>query len=389
MAATHLSLQESSSLSSRIDGHCDQRFASVREVFADNFARGEEVGASCCVVLGSVKVVDLWGGVTAPGASAPWERDTIVNMMSVAKGVSALVVHIAADRGLLDLDSPVARYWPEFTGGGKEAVLVAHVLDHTAGLEVLDDPLWPGAAYDWNAMTGALERQAVRSLPGTTPGYHTVTMSFLIGELIRRVTGKSYGRVLQDWVCGPLGLDYHVGLSLPHHARCARFVKWAGYNQSGHGSDGPPPLLVQAWAQFDPERDDDWNSEQFRLAEIPGVNGHGNARSIATLYGVLSQGGGQLVSADALRRATALRWFALEPVLTHHYRMGLGFTLNSPDAYMGPSQAAFGHVGAGGSTGYADPEAGYGFAYAMNLMRTNRDNGPRARRLIEALHSCL
>lgn len=374
-----------------VHGRCDPAFERAREAFADNFERGEEVGASCSVVLGGRTIVDLWGGHLSPDRSMAWGETTIVNMMSVAKGVAALVVHMAADRGLLDLDAPVARYWPEFVSGGKEAVLVAHVLDHTAGLEVLDETLWPGAAYDWNAMTGALERQAVRSDPGSAPAYHTVTMSFLVGELIRRVTGKSYGRVLRDWICGPLGLDYHVGLSRPHHARCARFVKWAGYNQAGVGgaADGPPDLLVRAWAQFDPARDDDWNSEEFRLAEIPGVNGHGNARAIAALYGVLAGGGAPLVSSEALRRATALRWFALEPVLTHHYRMGLGFTLNSPDAYMGPNETAFGHVGAGGSTGFADPTAGYGFAYAMNLMRPNRDNGPRARRIVDALHSCL
>jgi len=373
----------------RVEGQCDAAFDAVRVAFTDNFERGEEVGASCCIVLDGRTVVDLWGGHTTLDRGAAWSRDSIVNMMSVAKGVAALVIHMAVDRGMLDLDAPMQRYWPEFRGGGKEAVRVAHVLDHTAGLEVLDEALWPGAAYDWNAMIGALERQPVRSIPGKSPAYHTVTLSYLVGELVRRVTGKTYGRVLQEWVCGPLGLDYHVGLQRPHHGRCARFVKWPGYNQITQDGDGPSPLLIAAWAQFDPASDDDWNSAQFRLAEIPGVNGHGNARAVATLYDVLARGGAPLISSDALRRATTMRWFAIEPVLTHHYRMGLGFTLNSPDAYMGPNDAAFGHVGAGGSTGYADPTARYGFSYAMNLMRPNRDNGPRARRLVDAFHACL
>ncbi|HEY1720383.1 MAG TPA: serine hydrolase domain-containing protein [Magnetospirillaceae bacterium] len=372
-----------------IDGAVDSRFEAVRAAFADNFARGEEVGASCAVVIDGRLVVDLWGGHLDATGGATWNRETIVNMMSVAKGIAALVVHMLVERGQLDLDRPVAAYWPEFAQAGKETVLVRHLLDHRAGLEVLAEPLWPGSVYEWNVMIGALERQAPLHEPGTFPAYHTVTMSFLVGEIVRRVTGKSYGRVLRDLVTGPLGLDYHVSLPRPEHHRCARFLKWSGYNEPGKGSDGPSAFLVKAWAQFDPANDDDYNSAQFKLAEIPGVNGHGNARAIATLYAELARGGGKLISAPALARATEVQWSATEPVLSHNYRMGLGFTLNSPDAYMGPNPGAFGHVGAGGSTGLCDPAAGIGFSYAMNLMRPNRDNGPRARRLLDALYSCL
>lgn len=371
-----------------VEGRCDPAFEAVREAFANNFARNEEVGASCALVVDGRLVVDLWGGAVDRQAGA-WREDTIVNMMSVAKGVAALLVHMLADRGAIDLDAPVVRYWPEFANGDKGDVLVRHLLDHRAGLEVLDEPLWPGAVYDWNAMVGAIERQRPLHEPGTYPAYHTVTMSFLVGELVRRVTGKSYGRVLRDLVTGPLDLDYHVGLSRPEHARCARFLKWSGYNEVGKGSDGPSPLLVRAWVQFDPERDDDYNSEQFRLAEIPGVNGHGNARSVARLYGTIAQDGGGLISSSTLARATEVQWSATEPVLAHNYHMGMGFTLNSPDAYMGPNPAAFGHVGAGGSTGLCDPDARLGFAYGMNMMRPNRDNGPRARRLLDAVYACL
>lgn len=371
-----------------ISGRCDRAFEALREAFAVNFERGEEVGASCALVVDGRLVADLWGGSVDRCASA-WREDTIVNMMSVAKGVAALVIHMLVDRGAIDLDAQVARYWPEFANGDKGDVLVRHLLDHRAGLEVLDEALWPGAVYDWNAMVGAIERQRPLHEPGAFPAYHTVTMSFLVGELVRRVSGKSYGRVLRDLVTGPLDLDYHVGLSRPHHARCARFLKWSGYNEAGKGADGPSPLLVRAWAQFDPERDDDYNSEQFRLAEIPGVNGHGNARAVARLYGTLAQEGGGLISPSALARATELQWSATEPVLAHDYRMGVGFTLNSPDAYMGPNPSAFGHVGAGGSTGLCDPNARLGFAYGMNMMRPHRDNGPRARRLLDAVYACL
>jgi CubicO group peptidase (beta-lactamase class C family) len=389
MAVQHSTAGRNLSPAWRVEGHVDPAFQVVRDAFSANFERDEEVGASCAIVVNGKMVVDLWGGFTDQNQDKAWRHDTIVNLMSVAKGISAVVVHILADRGLLNLDAPVTRYWPEFGQNGKGSVLVRHVLDHRAGLEVLSEALWPGAVYDWNAMIGAIERQEPLHAPGTFAAYHTVTMSFLVGEIVRRVTGKSYGRVLRDLVTGPLGLDYHVGLSQPHHERCARFLKWSGYNEIGKGADGPSPMLVKAWAQFDPSRDDDYNSEQFRLAEIPGVNGHGNARAVAKLYGTLAKGGSGLISQSGLSRATEMQWFETEPVLAHNYRMGLGFTLNSPDAYMGPNPGAFGHVGAGGSTGLCDPDAGIGFAYGMNLMRPNRDNGPRAKRLLDALYSCL
>jgi CubicO group peptidase (beta-lactamase class C family) len=369
-----------------VQGHVDPAFRAVAEAFQANFDDGLEVGASCAVVVEGRLVADLWGGRIDDSATAPaWERDTIVNLMSVAKGFAALVVHVLHEQGRLDLDAPVARYWPEFAQAGKDGVLVRHVLAHTAGLEVLTDPLWPGAVYDWAAMTGALERQRPLQEPGTQPAYHTVTMSFLVGELVRRATGRSYGQVLRELVTAPVGADYAVGLPEADLARCARFIRWMGYNASGHGDDGPSSLLVQAWAQFDPA--DDWNSREFRLAEIPGVNGHGNARAVATIYGALTDGA--FLSREGVHRATEVQWETTEPVLSHDYRMGLGFTLNSPDAYMGPNPHAFGHVGAGGATGLCDPDARIGFSYGMNRMHPSRDNGPRARRLLDALYSCL
>ncbi len=371
----------------RVEGYVAAGFEPVRDAFAQNFELGLEQGAASSVVLDGRVVVDLWAGTTGAATAATWQRHTIVNLMSVSKGVAALLVHALCDQGRIDLDARVADYWPAFASGGKADVLVRHVLDHTAGLEVLTDPLRPGAVYDWAEMIRAIEEQELLHEPGSTPAYHTVTMSFLVGELVRRVTGTSYSRALLDHVTGPAGADFHVGLAATDLARCARFVRWAGYNARGHGDDGPSDLLVQAWAQFDPAHDDDFNSTQFRTAEIPGVNGHGNARAVAAIYAAALDG--RLLSASALDAATQLQWFSTEPVLSHHYRMGLGLTLNSPDAYMGPHEEAFGHVGAGGSTGFADPVAGVAFAYGMNLMHPSRDNGPRARRIIDALYGCL
>ena len=369
-----------------IQGKVDPAFAAVADAFRANFDDGLEVGAGCSIAIEGRLVVDVWGGqIDQPPGSPSWQPDTLVNLMSVAKGFAALVVHLLHERGVLDLDAPVSKYWPEFAQQDKDGVLVRHLLAHTAGLEVLSEPLWPGAVYDWSAMTAALERQAPLHEPGTTPAYHTVTMSFLVGELVRRACGRSYGHVLRDLVTGPLDADYHIGLAEADLGRCAHFIRWPGYNMRGHGDDGPSSLLVQAWAQFDP--DDDWNGRAFRQSEIPGINGHGTSRAVATIYGALAAGG--LLSSEAMERATQVQWEATEPVLSHNYRMGLGFTLNSPDAYMGPNPRAFGHVGAGGATGLCDPDLSIGFAYGMNRMHPSRDNGPRARRLLDALYSCL
>ena len=377
-----------------IDGWCADGFKAVAEAFAENYRLGLEIGSCAAVTLDSRLVVDVWGGHTDESRDLPWGHGTIVNLMSVAKGVAALVVHMLVDRGAVDLDAPLARYWPEFGQAGKDGVLVRHVLDHRAGIPVLSDPLRPGAVYDWEAMTAAIERQPQLYQPGAQPAYHTIIMSFLVGELVRRVAGKTFGAFLRDEVTGPLGVDYHVGLPFSEHGRCARFYPWMGYNTTDE-ADGSPPtaLLLQAWAQFDPATDDGYNSSRFRTAELPGVNGHGNARAVARLYSVLANGGElrgvRLLSSRALDRAIECQWEAIEPVLEHDYRMALGFTLNSPDAYMGPNPRAFGHVGAGGSIGMCDPDANIAVAYGMNKMHPHRDNGPRARRILDAVYSCL
>ncbi len=320
-------------------GSCDPAFARVQDAFEANFAEGFEIGAACTVYVEGRRVVDLWGGHTDETGAWAWQRNTIVNLMSVAKGVAALCVHRLAGQGLIDLEAPLARYWPEFAQNGKSATLVRHALDHRAGIPVVDDPLWPGAVYNWAAMISAIERQAPLFEPGTKPAYHTITMSFLTGELVRRVTGTTLGQYFHEQIATPLGVDYWLGLPAAQHTRCARFLKWDGYNANTGEADAPPDLLVKAWQQFDPAHDDGYNSARFRSAELPAVSGHGDARAIARLYAALAQGGtldgADVIDPGALQRAVSLQWFEVEPVLTHHYRMGIGFTLNSPDVSIG------------------------------------------------------
>jgi CubicO group peptidase (beta-lactamase class C family) len=312
-----------------------------------------------------------------------------VVQMSVAKGFNAIVMQKLFDLGLLEIDAPVARYWPEFAANGKDAITLRDVLTHRSGLEVVDDPMWPGAVYDWNAFVGALEKQAPSHPAGTFPAYHAITLGFLTGELVRRVTGKSYGRVLRELVTGPLGLDYQVGLSRPDLARCARFIPGQPFTDPDYLPPQQTPLASRTRTQFDPANDDDSNSTQYRMSEIPSANGHGNARSVAGFYGALALDDGKVVSHEALQRIIEIQWSGADAILNHNIHMGLGVRLNSPDVYMGPNATAWGHSGAGGSLGFVDPAARLGFSYAMNVARPTRNNGPRARRLIDALYRCL
>jgi CubicO group peptidase (beta-lactamase class C family) len=365
-----------------IDGTCDPAFRALKSAFIENFEVDQDIGASCCVVLEGRLVVDLWGGHKTADRVAPWARDTIVTMMSVAKGFNAIVIQMLVDRGLIDCNAPVAKYWPEFAQANKEEILVRHLLDHRAGLEVIDDPLWPGAVYNWNVFVDAIERQSPSHEPGTFPAYHPVSVGFTTGELVRRLTGKSYARILREFITGPLGIDFQVGLPQPDLQRCARFTKGPVYTDAGNQPSPLSPLLRKAMAQFDPQRDDDFNSEQFRFAEIPSINGHGNARSVASFFGMLALDDGSLISSEALARVSEIQWSGIDATLGHNIHMGLGVRRNCPDAYMGPNAAAWGHPGAGGSIGFCDPDAKIGFSYGMNLMRPTRNVGPRARRLV-------
>ena len=268
----------------RIDGDCDPRFAAVEVTFAENF-RQDEVGAMLAVTLAGRPVVDLWGGYADRRRTRPWRRDTLVCMMSVAKGVTALVAHMLVDRGALDLATPVARYWPEFAAAGKDTLPVRYLLDHRAGLPLIDEPLAPDAVYDWSAMTAALAAAAPLWPPGTVRAYHSVTMGFLVGEVVRRVSGKSLGSLFQDEVATPLALDYHIGLPEAHHGRCAEFFgETAG---TLFDASDPASLKARAMAQV-PARI--LNEPRFRTSEIPSINGHGTVRAIARLYGALGPG---------------------------------------------------------------------------------------------------
>jgi CubicO group peptidase (beta-lactamase class C family) len=382
-----------------IQGQVEPRFARVKDAFAQNFVTKGEVGAAVAITLDNHTVVDLWGGFADRAKTRAWERDTIVNVWSTTKGPAAMCLHRLAEQGRLDLDAPVVRYWPEFGQAGKEKVPVTYFLNHKAGLPALRQKMAGEMLYDWNAMTSALAAETPWWEPGTRHGYHAFTYGYLIGEVLRRITGKSLGTYLREEIAQPLGLDFHIGLDPRHDGRVAQMI----------GADPPAPgernLFSDAFK--DPEsvtfkalsnpaslmQVKTINTREWRGAEIAAANGHGTARSLARLYGALACGGEvdgkRVLSADSIRRCYTEQSNGMDAVLLRDTRFSLGFMLPQAGAPNARNPRNFGHPGAGGSIAYADPDARIGFAYVMNKMRNDALLDTRAGALIEAMYASL
>jgi len=380
----------------RLHGEFDPAFAAVVDAFAENFAVEEEIGAATTVYVDGRKVVDLWGGYRDAGYAEPWQEDTILCMMSVAKGIAGIAFNILIDRGMVDPDAPVATYWPEFGQNGKDAVLVRHVLDHTAGLPVVLDPLWKGAVFDCDAIVAALEKQAPLWEPGTVAAYHIHTQGNLLGEIVRRVTGKRFPQFIRDEVTGPLGADYQYGnLSEADLARCATLVPTVEGTLLAKRDTEPDTLVAKGFTQFpDEPLPVTLNSTAFRRAEITSASGHGNPRAVARIYAAIARGGNldgvTLMSRETVEDMLVEQHNQAERMQQRPYHQGRGILLNTPvSVWMGPNMRSFGHHGFGGSIGMGDPDAKIGFAYACNKMHARGDNGPRARRIIEALYEAI
>ena len=370
-----------------LQGLCEPGFSKVAQAFEDNFKSGTEVGAAVAVCHNGRLVVDLWGGYKDRARSVTWERDTTVNMMSVAKGFVATAIAMLVDRGELDYDLPVAGYWPEFAQNGKQDIPLRYILDHRAGLAVLRPSLPRGSIYDWQAMTSALAEMKPLWQPGEESGYHILSMGFLCGEVIRRVTGQMPGEFIRKQITEPLDLDYNIGLRNDEFDRVAEFIPAVEGTIFSVETLPDDELLKYAWAEL-PEGED-FNTREWKQAQIPGASGHGNARAVARFYGCLAQGGAledvQLLSSGAIAVMSAEQHTMKEQVMKRSYHQGLGVLRNSPPiSPMGPNMSAFGHHGVGGSVGLCDPDKGIGFAYSMNQMHARVDNGPRAGRLKDA-----
>ena len=381
----------------RIEGTCDPRFERVREAFAANFDKHNELGAGVAVCVDGRAVVDLWGGFADEARRSPWRPDTLVNVFSVGKGILALCAMLLVDRGLLDLDAPVARYWPEFAAAGKERITVRQLLSHQAGLPAVREVLGDGAMYDWPLMTAALARQAPWWTPGTRHGYHVNTFGFLVGEVIRRVSGMSVGAFLRKEIAGPLDADFHIGVAPHDDARVADFVwlpELAEVPRPDRSTLSDEQLMVYH-TYFNPAGASGHgtvNEAAWRRAEYPSTNGHATALGIARCYAVVAQGGmvngRRLLGRDILDEASREHSSGTDVVLGRPSRFGLGFQLSPLERPIGPNQGVVLHFGAGGALGFADPVARIGFGYAMNRMGPRLAN-PTNRNLVGALYSSL
>ena len=395
-----------------VRGDCDPRFARVRDAFQDNFAAGSETGAALAVQLNGEPVLDLWGGWMDAQHSRAWQRDTLVCCYSVGKAVSAILLWRLVERGVLDIDGRVADHWPEFAAAGKENVRIRWLLSHQAGLPAIRRPLPRGSQLRWDTMCEALAAQQPWWPPGAAHGYHSNTQGFLIGELIRRATGVRIGAFLQQELGEPAGIDFHFGTRPEHDARTADILPM----QQPPDLLRSPPNPLQLLANRNPpsvERGPgSQNSREYRAAEFPSTNGHGNARALARLYGALAtdgqikgqrdgqmdgqssgqndsqRGGAHILAPRTIAAASAEQVYGLDRVLGRRTRFGSGFQLAMRERPLGPNPQTFGHFGGGGSLGFADSAAGIGFGYTMNQGRPGWQHR-HVRRLIDLLYESL
>jgi CubicO group peptidase (beta-lactamase class C family) len=389
----------------RIQGFYDPRFARVAEEFERNFRERGEVGGSVCLSLEGRTLVDLWGGLASASSQTPWTRDTISIVFSCTKGAVAICAHVLASRGKLDLDAPVARYWPEFATGPKEGATVRMMLDHSVGLPAFKTPLRAGGCYDWDYMIGMLEAEPPFWKPGTRNGYHMINFGWTVGELVRRVSGRSLGAFFQDEIARPLGIEFWIGMPEEHEPRVAPMIPYlpSPGEELGEFTKAilSDPTSIQALSLlnsggFDP------NSRAAHAAEIGGGGGISNARGLAGLYAPLACGGRlgsvSLVDADTLARMGQVAMATHEDAtLLIPTRFALGFMKSMDNRRRAKgdkdsaivSASAFGHVGAGGSIGFADPDARLAFGYSMNRMGKSILLNERGQSLVDATYRCL
>ena len=378
-----------------ISGTWHGDFAGVREEFERNFSERGDVGAALVVYIDGEKVIDLWGGHRNAAGTKPWEADTLVNVYSTTKGWLAGAMNMLADRGELEIEAPVTKYWPEFGQNGKGSVLVRHLLTHEAGLPAPSVDVPDEAVYDQDAMARALEQSTLYWEPGTNQGYHAATFGWLNAEVLRRVTGMSAGAFVRKNIAGPLDADLFIGLPENEDARTAEMLVPVASADSGSrpaaAALADPTSLTYRVFNNPPRPPKAANTRRWRGAEIPSSNGHASAEGLARYYAALSLGGKlggiRLMSEEAVTNAARERVTSPDAILVMTTSRSLGFML--PVAELGDPRgpAAFGHAGMGGSLGYADPEYRMGFGYVMNQMGPVVDL--RSRSLSKALYKAL
>lgn len=380
----------------QIQGYFDLKFEALRDAFAALFDEPQERGMALCVQVGGETVVDLWAGVADKEGQQAWHSDTILNLFSCTKTFTAVTALQLVGEGKLELDAPVARYWPEFAAAGKEKITLRHLLSHQAGLPALHEMLPAEALYDWQAMTTALAAEQPWWPLGEGHGYAPITYGWLVGEVLRRVEGRGPGESIVARTAKPLGLDFHVGLADEEFDRVAIISRGKGNFGDAAAQrllktmmSEPAAMSTRAFTN-PPSIMTSTNKPEWRRMQQPAANGHGNARSLAGFYSGLLDG--QLLESELLAELTREHAVGEDKTLLTRTRFGLGCMLDQPEvanATYGMGPRAFGHPGAGGSIGFADPERDVAFGFVTNNLGPFVLMDPRAQKLARLLADCL
>ncbi|VXC89068.1 CubicO group peptidase, beta-lactamase class C family [Pseudomonas sp. 9AZ] len=380
----------------QIQGYFDLKFEALRDAFAALFDEPQERGMALCVQVGGETVVDLWAGVADKEGQQAWHSDTILNLFSCTKTFTAVTALQLVGEGKLELDAPVARYWPEFGDAGKGKITLRHLLSHQAGLPALREMLPAEALYDWHAMTTALAAEQPWWPLGEGHGYAPITYGWLVGEVLRRVEGRGPGESIVARTAKPLGLDFHVGLADEEFDRVAIISRGKGNFGDAAAQrllktmmSEPAAMSTRAFTN-PPSIMTSTNKPEWRRMQQPAANGHGNARSLAGFYSGLLDG--QLLESELLAELTREHAVGEDKTLLTRTRFGLGCMLDQPEvanATYGMGPRAFGHPGAGGSIGFADPDRDVAFGFVTNNLGPFVLMDPRAQKLARLLADCL
>jgi len=380
----------------QIQGYFDLKFEALRDAFAALFEEPQERGMALCVQVGGETVVDLWAGVADKDGQQAWHSDTILNLFSCTKTFTAVTALQLVGEGKLELDAPVARYWPEFAAAGKDKITLRHLLSHQAGLPALHEMLPAEALYDWQAMTTALAAEQPWWPLGEGHGYAPITYGWLVGEVLRRIEGRGPGESIVARTAKPLGLDFHVGLADEEFDRVAIISRGKGNFGDAAAQrlfktmmSEPAAMSTRAFTN-PPSIMTSTNKPEWRRMQQPAANGHGNARSLAGFYSGLLDG--QLLESELLAELTREHVVGEDKTLLTRTRFGLGCMLDQPEvanATYGMGPRAFGHPGAGGSIGFADPERDVAFGFVTNNLGPFVLMDPRAQKLARLLADCL
>jgi CubicO group peptidase (beta-lactamase class C family) len=380
-------------MTSAVNGHCDSRFDKVADALADELSTGNEVGAAIAVDIDGESVLDVWGGHTDAARTLPWNRDTIVNVWSSTKTVTSLAALMLADRGLLDLDAPVATYWPEFAANGKHDVMVRHLLSYTSGVAGWQEPMTTEDLFDWDTATSRLAAQAPWWEPGTASGYHALNYGFLVGELVKRTANKSLRDFVRDDIARPLGADFQFGAAPDDYGRIAELIP-------------PPPFDVpfDQLPEDSPMRKTLTNpapeaaiahTTAWREADLGAVNGHGNARSLARMLSPISLGGTvngvELLSAPTIDRIFDVQSHGPDLVLGAPLKMGIGYGISTPEVipFLPADEKICFWGGWGGSMVLMNPGRRTTATYVMNKMGQGTLGNERTARYAQLIYEAL